>query len=117
MCMTTTKSRVVSIILINTTKQNIWLGQPLLAAELFTVEYYQVEHKASMERKGDDVDISFLHVVSNTYRIQSEQVEVTSTDISPPNSTYKPTFGPRPHAQAADFDFEVEVHCMPFKLN
>ena len=47
-----------------------------------------------MERKGHDVDISFLPVVPDTIRVQSEQVEATSTDISPPNSIEKPTFGP-----------------------
>ena len=73
------------IILINTNKQNIWLQQPLLAVELYTVEYQQVEHRTSMELKGDD-DISFLPVVPNIIRVQLEQVEATSTDISPPDS-------------------------------
>ena len=107
----------MAIILINTNKQNIWLSQPLLAAKLYTVEYHQVEHRANMERKGDDVDISFLPVVPNTIRVQSEQVEATSTDISPPNSIEKPVFGPRPNTNATDFDFEAEIQCLPFKLN
>ena len=38
-CVATTKARAMPIILINTTKQNIWLLQPLLATELYTVEY------------------------------------------------------------------------------
>ena len=70
-----------------------------------------------MEKKGGDVDISFLPLVLNTIRVQSEQVEATSTDISPPNSPDKPIFGPRPNTQATDLDFEVEVQCLPFKLN
>ena len=37
-----------------------------------------------MKKKGDDVDILFLPVESNTIRVQLEEVEVTSTDISPP---------------------------------
>ena len=65
--------------------------------------------------KGDDIYISFLPVVPNTIRVQSEQVEVTSTDMSPPNSIERPVFGPRPDTQAADF--EVEIQCLPFKLN
>ena len=34
-CVATVKSRTVPVILINTNKQNVWLWQPLLAAELY----------------------------------------------------------------------------------
>ena len=97
------------VILINPTKQNIWLWQPLLAAEMYTAEYHLVEHRADMGIKGDDVNISFLPVVHNTIRVQSEQVETTFTDISPPDSSERPVFGPTPDTQATDFDFEAEV--------
>ena len=70
-----------------------------------------------MERKEDDVDISFLPVVPKTIKVQSEQVEVTSPDISPPKITDKPTFIPKPNTQDADFDFKAYVQCLPFKLN
>ena len=99
----------VPIILISTTKQNIWLWQPLLATKLHTVEYHQVEHRVNMEMKGDDVGISFLPVVPDTIRVQSEQVEATSMHISPPNSIEKPVFGPRPDTKATDSNFEAEI--------
>ena len=107
----------MSVILINTTNRNIWLQQPLLAAKLYTAEYHPVEHRANVDMKGDDVNISFLPVVPNTIRVQSEQVEVTSTDMSPLNSSERPVFGPRPDNQATDFDFQAEIQCLPFKLN
>ena len=88
-----------------------------MAAELHTVEYHLVEHRADMEIKGDDINISFLPVVPNTLRAQSEQVEATPTDISPPDSSERPVFGPRLDTLAADFDFEAEIQCLPFKLN
>ena len=69
------KSRSVPVILINTTKQNVWLCQPLLPAKLYITEYHPIEHKADMEVKGDDVNISFLPAVPNTIRVQVEQVE------------------------------------------
>ena len=116
-CVASVKARSVPVILKNTTKQNIWLWQPLLATELYTVEYHQVEHRVDMEIKGEDVNISFLPVVPNTIRFQSEQVEATLTDISPPNSSERPVSGCRPDTQAADFDFEAEAQCLPFKLN
>ena len=69
-----------------------------------------------MEIKGEDVNISFLPVVCDTIKVQSEQVETTPTYISPPGSSERPVFGPRPDTQAADFDFEAEIQCLPFKL-
>ena len=71
------KGKAVSIIIINTTKQKYWLQQTLLHTELFTSEYYLVEHRVSLERKGDDFDISFLQS-----GFKMEQEEVTSIDIS-----------------------------------
>ena len=89
----------------------------MLAAELYTAEYHPVEYRADMEVKGDDVNISFLPVVPNTIKVQSEQLETRPTDISPPDSSETPVFGPTPDTQATDFDFEAEVQCLPFKLN
>ena len=63
------------VILINTNKQNVWLQQPLLAAELYTVEYHPVEHQADIEVEGDVANVSFLPVVPDTIRVQVEQVE------------------------------------------
>ena len=108
-CVAKVKARSVPIILINTTKWNIWLWQPLLTTKLYTAECHLVEYRADMEIKGDDDNISFLTVVPDTIRVQSEQVETTSTDISPPNSSERLVFGPRPDTQAADFDFEAEI--------
>ena len=116
-CVATVKSRSVPVILINTTKQNVWLWQPLLAAELYTVEYHPVEHRADIEVEGDVANVSFLPVVPNTIRAQVGQVESTSADTSTPNPEEKLVFGPRPDTQAVDFDFEAEVKCLPFKLN
>ena len=56
-CVATVKSRSVPVILINTTKQNVWLWQPLLAAELYTAEYYPVEHQADIKVEGDVANV------------------------------------------------------------
>ena len=104
------------VIWINTTKQNVWLWQPLLAAELYTAEYHPVEHRVDIEVEGDVANVSFLPVVPDTIRVQVGQVE-SSADTSTPNPQEKPVFGPRPDTQAADYDFEAEFKCLPFKLN
>ena len=67
-CVATVKSRSMLVILINTTKQNVWLWQPLLATELYTAEYHPVEHWADIEIQGDVANVSFLPVVPNTYQ-------------------------------------------------
>ena len=105
------------VILINTIKQNVCLRQPLLAAELYTAEYHPVEHQADIEVEGEVAKVSFLPVVPNTIRVQVGQVEATSDDTPTPNPKEKPVFGPRPDTQSAEFDFEAEVKCLPFKLN
>ena len=116
-CVATVKSRSVAVILINTTKQNVWLRQPLLATELYTAEYHPIEHRVDMEVKGDVAKVSFLPVVPNTIRVQVEQVEATSTDTATPDPQEKLVFGPRPDTQSTNFDFEAEVKQLPFKLN
>ena len=95
--MANVKLRSVSVLLINTTKQNVWLLKPLLAAELYTAEYHPDEHWTDMQVKGDVANVSFLPVVPNTIKVQVEQVESSSTDISTPNSNGKTVFGPRPN--------------------
>ena len=105
-CVAKVKAKSMPVILINTTKQNIWLQQPLLPAELYTVENHPVEHRADMEINGENVNVLFLPVVPDTIRVQAEQVEATPADISPPDSSERPVLGPRPDTQAADFDFE-----------
>ena len=95
-CVATTNARSVPIILIYTTKQNVWIWQPLLATELFiTDQIDEIEDRASTERKGDNINISFSPVAPNTPRVKSEQVETTPSDITPPTSSKKPSFGPR----------------------
>ena len=117
MCVATVKSRSMPVILINTNKQNVWLRQPLLAAELYAAEYHPIEHRADIEVEGDVGNVSFLPVVPDTIRAQVGQVEATSEDTSTPNPEEKLVFGPRSDTQSANFDFEAENNRLPFKLN
>ena len=96
----------------------MWIQQPWLAAELFITDIIdEIEHRAGMERKGDNIDISFSPVTPDTTRVKLEQVETTPSDIAPPTSSEKPSFGPRPDVNAADFAFQADINCLPFRLN
>ena len=100
-CVATVKSKSVPVVLINTNKQNVWLRQPLLAAELCTAEYHPVEHRADIEVEGNVAKVSFLPVVPNTIRVQVEQVDATSTDTatSDPQENQYLGLGPIPNLQ------------------
>ena len=68
-----------------------------------------------MKRKGDNINISFLPVTPDTIRDQSEQVDATSSNITPAMSSDKPAFGPMPNTNAMDSDIEAEIVCLPFQ--
>ena len=116
--MATTKAGSVPVILVNTDRQNVWIQQPLLAAELFSADQIEErEHRAHMERQGDNIQISLSPVAPDSIRVRSEQVESVTPDITPPTSNEKPSFGPRPDVKSANFDFKAEIDCLIFKLN
>ena len=103
-CVATTKVRSVPAILVNTTKQNVWIWQPLLATELFSADQIEkIEHRASMERCGDNIHISFSPVAPNSIRVRLEQAESTTPDITPPTSDDKPSFGPVATCESHEF--------------
>ena len=77
----------------------------------------KIEHRASMERKRDNINISFSPVAPNTIIVKLEQVETTTSDSTPPTSSEKPSFGPRLDENATDFDFQAEINCLSFELN
>ena len=115
--MATTKARSVPVILVNTIKQNVWIWQPLLATELFgTNQVEEIEHRANMEREGDNIQISFSPVAPNSIRVRLEQVETVTSDIEPPTSNEKPSFGPRPDVESEDFDFKAEIDHSAFQI-
>ena len=91
-CMATTKARSVPVILANTNRQNVWIWQPLLVAELFgTDQVEEIEHRADMEREGDNIRISFSPVAPDSIRVRSEQDETVTPEIDPPTSSEKPS--------------------------
>ena len=90
----------------------------MLAAELFgTDQVEEIEHRANMERQGDNILISFSPVAPDSIRVRSEQVETVTPNTDPPTSSEKPSFGLRPDVESPDFDFKAEIDCLPVKLN
>ena len=46
-CVAIPKARTIPVIIINTNKYNVWVRQPLLAAELFDVECDEIEYRGN----------------------------------------------------------------------
>ena len=69
------KARTIPMVIINTNKYNVWLRQPLLAAELCDVECCGIEYKAPMDQEGENIKIGFQPVPPQLIDINSCQVE------------------------------------------
>ena len=73
------KSNLVPVTLINTNDYNVWIRQPLFAAELYEVDEHQWEHEAVLvcEEGSDDIKIHFQPVPPADIR---EEIFAQSTE-------------------------------------
>ena len=72
------KAGQVVVILINTTSRNIWIHQPLLAAEIYEVELHPWQYKSILYREGNTIKVGFQPIVPPEVGggSQTNQVEV-----------------------------------------
>ena len=106
------KSKHVLIILMNTNSYNIWIRQPLLAANVVGAEYCPWDHTTNMTQDGEEIKIS-CHQIP-TAEVQEEipssiiqqqdvnlkhQIQTQSEKNESKTHKEKPKFGPPP-----DFD-------------
>ena len=63
------------MVIINTNRYNVWLRQPLLAAQLYDVECTEIECRATMDWEGDNISIGFQPVPPQLINTNSCQVE------------------------------------------
>ena len=117
------KSKEVPIILANTNSYNIWIWQPLLAANTVEVESCPWDYQTILSHDGKDVSVSFCPVP--TPEVQ-EEIFSASTSVTPTgemnslNQTKdqgeKPKFGSQPKFNSPHFDFQKELDRPPFPL-
>ena len=110
------KARSIPVILINTNRYNVWIRQPLLAAELFDVESNEMEYRANMNWDGDNILVGFQPVPPQLIKTNSCQVEAGAIQLDNPKIE-RPEFGPRPDTNSTGFNFEKELDQLPFQLN
>ena len=89
--MCNTKARRIPVNLINTTDQNIWVRQPLLAAELFEVEAEPQQYHPEFNSEGDEMTISFLSAPPHEgqEQVENNTVEVEE-NLDPPKDINDP---------------------------
>ena len=109
------------MILINTTDQNIWIRQPLLATELFEVEMKSQQNHAEMDSEGDEIIMSYQpvpphekqdQVESNVVEVELKQEENDKDTLS---LSY-PKFRKRSIIEET-YNFESETAWLAFRFN
>ena len=104
------------MIIINTNRYNVWVGQPLLTAKLYDAECNEIEYRATMNWEGDRITIRFQPVPPQLIDTNSCQVEARPIQPSSPEIE-KPEFGPRPYTNSTNFNFKNETDWLPLQLN
>ena len=118
-CLVNPRSKVVPIIYINSNNYNIWIRQPLLAAELYTFEYHPWEYETIIDQDGNEINtwlqvippseiMTSLHQVSTVKWLQTTTCRWTS-----PSHIWSYAHD----IKSKDFDFQTEVNRLPFKLH
>ena len=122
-----TKSRQVSVILLNMNTYNVWICQPLYATTIWDVELKDCEYEPIMtkDKYSDTVEIKLqqvppedLHeeILSHAAEIEKEESKSTEKETSEEKAE-KPLFGTRPETKSPQFNFKRELERLPFELN
>ena len=110
------KARTIPVIIINTNQYNVWVRQPLLAAELFNVECNEIDYRATLNREGDNISVGFQPVPPQLIDTNSCQVEAGPIQTNSPKIE-RPEFGPKLDTNSKEFNFKDELDQLPFQLN
>ena len=110
------KARTIPVIIINTNRYNVWIRQPLLAAELPDMECDEIEYRANINWEGNNKSVGFKPVPLQLIDTNSCQVKAGPIQPDVPKME-KPEFGPRPDTNSSDFDFKNELDWLSFQLN
>ena len=115
---TPSKSGLVSVILINNNNHNVWIRQPLYAADLWEVEPKEWEYEPVLTREEgtNNITVNFIQVPPEEFRedIFSDTTMAEGSDSSDKTTEQnnkreeKPKFGLPPEYDSPDFNFKRE---------
>ena len=118
-CLVHPKGSAVLVILMNQNKYNVWIPQPLLAAESYWLELLPWDYGVKLHEQGKNIEVAFqplpLADIMATVKVVHDEPDTRPSKEA--NKYPHPTFGPNSNTDVADFDFQKEVECLPFKLN
>ena len=138
-----TKSGWITVCLQNTNDHNVWIRQPLYAGDLWDVDKEDWEYKPVLVKDAEtnNITVKFQQVPPEHLH---EEIFSQAAEMFGPNKTDKdeeaktkekekeldpqttpkdnadqepPKFGPCPDTSSADFDFKMELECLPFTIN
>ena len=114
-CLVHPRGKTVPVILMNQNNHNIWIWQPLLTAEIHVAEHLPWDYGVDFQHQGDKIEVAFqpvppADIMAAVKLVHDEPGAESSAEPCP-------TFGPHPNTNAADFNFQQEVECLPFKFN
>ena len=114
-CLAHSRGKTMPVILMNQNNHNIWIQQPLLAAEIYVVKHLPWDYGVDFQHQGDKIEVAFqpiplADIMAAVKSVHNEPGAVLSAEP-------RHTFGPHPNTSVANFDFQQEVECLPFKLN
>ena len=120
------RSKKVPVMLANTNSYNIWIRQPLLAADVVEVESCPWDYQTILSREDKNIKASFCRVpppevqeeVFANAVVSSQDSKGSETADEKGTSGEKPKkFGPHPDFNSPDYDFDKELAKLPFPLN
>ena len=95
----------------NQNNHNIWIWQPLLAAEIYVVEHLPWDYGVEFQHIGGNIEVAFQPIPLAD--IMATVKSVHDEPGTKPSAEPCPTFGPCPNTNAADFDFQQEGGISP----
>ena len=98
---------MVPVIVISQNNHNIWIQQPLLAAEMFWVEHLQWDYGVELHQEGDSIEVAFqplpsADIMASVKAVNDEPDQVPLKEASQETHC---TFGTSPNTKVADFWF------------
>ena len=122
---TPNKSKRVPVVIVNTNSYNVWIRQPLLAADMVEAGDCPWDYQPVMFHKGSNIKVSFCPVPPP--EIQAEVMAASASNSTKLNDNKpdktnieqweKPKFGPCPKFNNPNFNFERELSWLPYPMN
>ena len=118
-CLVHPRGGVVLVTVMNQNNYNVWIQQPLLAAEIYWVEHLSWDYGFELHHEGENIEVAFkpLPLADIITTVKAVHDEPDTNPLKEANIEPHLKFGPHSNTNVADFDFQKEVECLPFKLN